>query len=45
MIIRMKKPQEVRQLGIKEDLMAQYEQRLVANRQKEIEIMKINHEN
>lgn len=47
MVVRMKKPAEVRALGDKlgEQLMAQYEARLKENRLKQIEIMRINHEN
>ena len=45
MVIKMKKPEEVRELGIRKDLMVKYEEKLVVNRKKEIDIMKINHEN
>ena len=36
MVIKMKKPEEVRQLGIRKDLMIKYEEKLVTNRKKEI---------
>ena len=45
MVIRMKKPEAVRALSIRPDLMERYEARLVANRQKEVQIMKMNNEN
>lgn len=45
MVIRMKKPEVVRTLGIRKDLMEKYEAKLVSNEQEEIKIMKINHEN
>lgn len=45
MVIRMRSPEEVRTLGIRPDLMQKYEQQLLKNRAKEIEIMKINNEN
>ena len=45
MVIRMKKPEVVRTLGIKKDLMEKYEKKLISNEQEEIKIMKINHEN
>ena len=45
MVIRMRSPEEVRILGIRKDLMQLYEVKLLENRKKEIEIMKINNEN
>lgn len=45
MVIRMKKPEAVRELKIRADLMEKYEAKLEANLVKEIEIMKINSEN
>ena len=36
MVIKMKKPEDVRQLGIREDLMMKYELKLIANRKKDI---------
>lgn len=45
MVVRMRKPEEVRALGIKAPLMQKYEQQLLVNEQKEIEVMKINNEN
>lgn len=45
MVIRMKKPEMVRTLGIKKYLMDKYETKLVFNENEEIKIMKINHEN
>ncbi len=41
----MKSPEEVRTLGIRKDLMQKYELKLIENRKKEIETMKINNEN
>ena len=45
MVVRMKKPEEVRGLGIKGDLMQKYEVQLKINEEKEIQVMKINNEN
>jgi hypothetical protein len=45
MVIRMKKPEVVRTLGIRKDMMEKYEAKLVSNEQEEVKIMKINHEN
>lgn len=42
MVIRMRSPEEVRTLGIRKDLMQKYEMKLLENRKKEIDIMKIN---
>ena len=42
MVIRMKKPDTVRSLKIKENLMEKYEMKLKENEIKEIEIMKVN---
>lgn len=45
MVIRMKKPEEVRALKINPELMTKYEAKLKVNREEEIKIMKINSEN
>lgn len=45
MVIKMKKPDAVRALKIRADLMEKYEIKLKENTEKEIEIMKINSEN
>jgi hypothetical protein len=34
MVIRMRKPEEVRQLGIRPDLMKNYEMKLIENRKR-----------
>lgn len=45
MVIRMKKPEEVRALQIRADLMQKYETQLQINTEKEIATMKLNNEN
>ena len=45
MVIKMRKPEEVRTLDIRADLMGKYEEKLQSNRLKEIGIMKVNNEN